>query len=303
VMFQSDSIINSELGLPRAAGIGLKPQHYSEFLQDAHPSGRTNWVEVHPQNFFGLGDTIGGGPPHRWLSAIAEVARISFHSVGLSMGSVDGAFEDQLEKLALLCQRYRPAMVSDHLSFSGDAHHRFADLLPVPYTHASLDHFAGQVSRVQDRLQRKILIENPSRYLAYRYDEMEEPEFIERLIAKTGCGLLLDINNIVVCSGNLGLSATEYLDAINTEWVGEIHLAGHFVEHHESGVLLIDDHGSAVGDYCWELYRQFITHAGPIPTLIEWDTDVPDYHVLMAEALKAQDVLNDHAWIPDAIAV
>ncbi len=302
-MFQPGSISCSKQGLPRAAGIGLKPQHYSEFLQGAHPSGRTKWIEVHPQNYFGLGDNIGGGPAHCWLNAVADVTELSFHSVGLSMGSADGLFEDQLEKLALLCERYQPAMVSDHLSFSGNAHDRFADLLPLPYTHASLDHFAGQVSRVQDRLHRKILIENPSRYLAYRGDELDEPEFIERLIAKTGCGLLLDINNIIVCSGNLGLSATEYLDAINPIWVGEIHLAGHFAEQHDSGPLLIDDHGSAVGDYCWELYRQFIARVGPVPTLIEWDTDVPDYDVLMVEAQKVQTILDSMRLAADAIAI
>ncbi len=295
-MFQPGSRQSDKGGLPLTAGIGLKHQHYSAFLDADRPAGRTQWVEVHPQNYFGLSNSSGGGPPHRWLTAVADVTVLSFHSVGLSMGSADGVFEDQLEKLATLCDRYQPAMVSDHLSFSGNAHDRVSDLLPVPYTGAMLDHFAEQVSRVQDRLQRAILIENPSRYLAYRGDEMDEPEFIERLLAKTGCGLLLDINNIIVSCGNLGLVATEYLQSIDPATVGEIHLAGHTAERHESGPLLIDDHGSAVGSECWQLYSRFIERAGPLPTLVEWDTDVPEYKILIAEAKKAEQILHSAAY-------
>ena len=227
--------------LPPSVGIGLKPQHYSALLDLQSPSGRPDWVEVHPQNYFG-----DGGPPHRWLTAIAALYPVSFHSVGLSLGSADGLNEYNLDQLAILCDRYQPASVSDHLSFSGNAHNRFSDLLPVPYTEASLDHFAGEIGKVQDRLKRAILIENPSRYLAYQGDEMSEVEYIERLIGKSGCGLLFDINNVEVSAINLGFSAAEYADAIHPEWVGEIHLAGHAVEHHDSGPLLIDDHGSHV---------------------------------------------------------
>jgi uncharacterized protein len=273
--------------LPPSTGIGLKPQHYDALLDPSPPSGRPHWVEVHPQNYFG-----DGGPPHRWLTAIAEHYPISFHSVGLSLGSADGLNAHDLERLAILCDRYRPASVSDHLSFSGNAHNRFADLLPVPYTQASLHHFAGEIGKVQDRLKRTILIENPSRYLAYQGDEMAEVEFIERLLARSGCGLLFDINNVEVSATNLGFSAQADVDAINPAWVGEIHLAGHAVEQHDSGPLLIDDHGSGVTDTTWQLYRRFIERAGPKPTLIEWDTDVPEYDVLMAEADKAAGILN-----------
>ncbi len=269
--------------LPPLVGIGLKPQHYEALLDPDSPSGRPAWVEVHPQNYFG-----DGGPPHRWLTAIAEEYPLSFHSVGLSLGSADGLNEHDLDRLAILCGRYQPASVSDHLSFSGNAHNRFADLLPVPYTAASLDHFAGEIGKVQDRLKRPILIENPSRYLAYQGDEMGEVEFIERLISKSGCGLLFDINNVEVSATNLGFSASEYVDAIHPDWVGEIHLAGHAVEQHDSGPLLIDDHGSCVTDATWSLHRRFIERAGAKPTLIEWDTDVPEHAVLMAEADKAQ---------------
>jgi uncharacterized protein len=274
--------------LPPKTGIGLKPQHYDAILDPDHPSGRPAWVEVHPQNYFG-----DGGPPHRWLSAIAEHFPVSFHSVGLSLGSAEGLMTDQLEKLAVLCDRYRPAMVSDHLSFSGNAHDRFADLLPVPYTQEALDHLAKQVDRVQQRLGQRVLIENPSCYLAYRDSQMSEPEFLSELIARTGCGLLLDINNIVVTTGNLGGAAEDYLTAIDPDWVGEIHLAGHATEKHDSGPLYIDDHGSPVRPRVWELYAAFIARAGPKPTLIEWDTDVPEYSTLLAEADKASAVLKE----------
>jgi uncharacterized protein (UPF0276 family) len=280
------SMASGQSSLPPHAGIGLKPQHYDAILDPVHAAGHPHWVEVYPQNYFG-----DGGPPHRWLSAIAGNFPVSFHSVGLSLGSADGLSNGDLEKLAALCVRYQPAMVSDHLSFSGNAHDRFADLLPIPYIQAMLDHFADQVNRVQQRLGRQMLIENPSCYLAFRDNAMREPEFLGELIERTGCGLLLDINNIVVTTGNLGGSAEDYLAAIDPDWVGEIHLAGHATEQHDSGPLYIDDHGSVVSDRVWALYASFIARAGPKPTLIEWDTDVPDYAVLMAEAQKAEALL------------
>ncbi len=272
--------------LPPAVGIGLKPQHYEALLDPNHSVPPPEWVEVHPQNYFG-----DGGPPHRWLTAISEIYPLSFHSVGLSLGSADGLNQYDLDRLAILCDRYQPASVSDHLSFSGNAHNRFADLLPVPYTYASLDHFAGEIGKVQDRLKRSILIENPSRYLAYQANEMSEVEFVEQLLDRSGCGLLFDINNVEVSASNLGFSAEAYVDAIDPEYVGEIHLAGHAVEHHDSGPLLIDDHGSRVTQTTWNLYRRFIERAGSKPTLIEWDTDIPELDELMAEAGRAAAVL------------
>jgi uncharacterized protein len=280
------------MALPFSTGISLKPQHYDVALSGESPLDRPHWVEVHPQNYFGTPDSWGGGPPHRWLGAIAETCPLSFHSVGLSLGSAEGLNTDELDRLAFLCDRYQPASVSDHLSFSGNAHHRYADLLPVPYTHTSLNHFAREIGKVQDVLKRPLLIENPSRYLAYQSDEMSEVEFIACLIAKCGCGLLFDINNVEVSAANLGFSATDYIDVIKPEWVGEIHLAGHAVEQHDGGPLLIDDHGSMVTQTTWALYRRFIELAGAMPTLIEWDTSVPDYAVLMAEANKAQAILD-----------
>ena len=191
----------------------------------------------------------------------------------------------------MLCDRYQPAMVSDHLSWSGNAHDRYPDLLPIPYTQEALNHFAGEIGKVQDRLQRSILIENPSRYLSYRDDAMSETDFIDALCRKAGCGLLFDINNVEVTATNVGLDMEAYIDAIDPGIVGEIHLAGHAREDHDSGPLLIDDHGSIVSDISWNLYRRFITRAGAKPTLIEWDSNIPEYDVLMAEVAKVEATL------------
>ena len=272
--------------LPPSGGIGLKSVHYNNVLDDEAAAKHPSWVEVHPQNYFG-----DGGPAHRWLTAIAEAYPLSFHSVGLSLGSADGLNSADLEKLAALCDRYQPAMVSDHLSWSGNAHDRYPDLLPIPYTQEALDHFAGEIGKVQDRLQRSILIENPSRYLSYRDDEMSETNFIHALCRQAGCGLLFDINNVEVTATNVGLDMEAYIDAIDPAIVGEIHLAGHVTEQHDSGPLLIDDHGSIVSDITWHLYRRFIARAGAKPSLIEWDTDIPEYGVLMAEVAKAEAIL------------
>jgi uncharacterized protein len=277
--------------LPLRAGVGLKPQHYALALEHVSasiddPQSAPAWFEVHPQNYF-----CAGGPPHRWLTAFAEAAPLSFHSVGLSLGSADGVNIDELEALAALCARYEPAMVSDHLSWSGSASNRYPDLLPVPYTAESLDHFAAQVSRVQDRLGRTMLVENPSRYLAFAGDTMDEAAFLHALCARTGCGLLLDINNIEVSATNLGLDPDAMLEAINPELVGEVHLAGHAREDHDHGPLLIDDHGSEVSPETWRLFERFADRAGPVPVLIEWDTNVPEFGVLVAEAATADAIL------------
>ncbi|MDE2623646.1 MAG: DUF692 domain-containing protein [Betaproteobacteria bacterium] len=278
--------------LPPLAGIGLKPEHYPLVLDAVSASipsslPKPGWVEVHPQNYFGA-----GGPPHRWLSAIAEHYPLSFHSVGLSLGSADGVVHEELEQLARLCDRYVPVMVSDHLSWSGSASNRYPDLLPVPYTDEVLRHFAEQVSIVQDRLKRRILIENPSRYLAFAGDDMDEVDFLHLLCEHSGCGLLFDINNVEVSATNLGFDAWAYIDAIDPALVDEIHLAGHAREEHADGILLIDDHGSQVSEVTWALFGRFIERAGRRPTLIEWDTDVPAYDVLLSEAGKAEAIMH-----------
>ena len=273
--------------LPPRAGIGLKSRHYADLLAAAERGEAPAWVEVHPQNYFGA-----GGPPHRWLDAIAEESPLSFHSVGLSLGSAPGVNKDELEALAALCSRYAPAMVSDHLSWSNGPTDKFPDLLPVPYTHAALDHFTTQVGRVQDRLGRPILIENPSRYLAYARSDWDEVDFLHELCRRSGCGLLLDINNVEVSAFNLGVDSGPWLDAFDPALVGEIHVAGHAVkDDNMGGLIAIDDHGSPVRASCWDMLEQFLKRAGPKSVLVEWDTDVPDYPVLISEAMKADRLL------------
>lgn len=277
--------------LPPRAGFGLKPEHYADVLAAAEQGNPPAWAEVHPQNYFGA-----GGPPHRWLTAIAGHMPLSFHSVGLSLGSAAGADRDELEALAALCARYGPAMVSDHLSWSNGPEDKFPDLLPVPYSHAALDHFVAEVGRVQDRLDRAILIENPSRYIAYAGDDWGEVDFLHELGRRSGCGLLLDINNIEVSAFNLGLDPGPWLDAIDPLLVGEIHVAGHAVKDDDmGGRIAIDDHGSAVRASCWDLLVTFLDRAGPKPVLVEWDSDVPAYAVLMAEVAKADALLVEQA--------
>lgn len=270
--------------LPPDTGIGLKPAHYRDVLEPQPGRAAPAWVEVHPQNYF-----VDGGPPHRWLTAMCERLPVSFHSVGLSIGTAEGLDAGELDQLAALCDRYEPASVSDHLSWSGNATDRYPDLLPIPYTRAALDHVSAQIGRVQDRLRRPLLIENPSRYLSFAQDEMDEVAFIHALCAQSGCGLLFDINNVEVSSTNLQTDPFAYIDAIDPAIVGEIHLAGHATEWHDDRPLLIDDHGSPVSDLTWSLFDRFIGRAGARPVLIEWDTDVPDYVVLMAEAERARE--------------
>lgn len=273
--------------LPRRAGIGLKPEHYAELLDAAKRGDAPAWAEVHPQNYFGP-----GGPPHRWLTAIADHLPLSFHSVGLSLGSAQGVDRDELEALAALCARYHPAMVSDHLSWSNGPDDKFPDLLPIAYSHEALDHFVTEVGRVQDRLARPILIENPSRYLAYAGDDWDEVDFLHELARRSGCGLLLDINNIEVSAFNLGLDPVLWLDAFDPRLVGEIHVAGHAVKDDDmGGRIAIDDHGSPVRSSCWGLLARFLARSGPKPVLVERDTDIPDYAVLIAEAAIADALL------------
>lgn len=273
--------------LPQRAGVGLKPEHYADVLAAAERGAPPAWAEVHPQNYFGA-----GGPPHRWLTAIADHVPLSFHSVGLSLGSASGVDRDELAALAALCERYEPAMVSDHLSWSNGPDDKFPDLLPVPYRHAALDHFVREVGRVQDRLRRPLLIENPSRYLAFAGDDWDEVDFLQELCRRAGCGLLLDINNVEVSAFNLGLDPAGWLNAVEPALVGEVHVAGHSRKDDDmGGTIAIDDHGSPVRDSCWDLLAVFLRRAGPKPVLVEWDSDVPDYATLMREVAKADALL------------
>lgn len=276
-------------GLPHRGGIGLKAPHFPEVLEAAKRGAGPCWVEVHPQNY-----AMAGGPMHNWLEAIRELLPLSFHSVGLSLGDPSGCDLEELERLACLVDRYQPAAVSDHLSWSSLGGERIPDLLPVPLTQESLRHFDAQVSRVQDRLKRMILVENPSRMLAFAADEYEEPEFLAELCTRSGCGLLLDINNVLVSSMNLGFDPQQWLAAIDASLVGEIHVAGHSIREREPGLrIAIDDHGSPVSEDCWQLLAAFIDRAGPKPVLVERDNAVPTYTELATEVSRADAMLRD----------
>ena len=274
-------------GLPARAGVGLKSEHFADLLDARQRGAGPSWVEVHPQNYM-----MDGGPMHRWLNRVRDIVPVSFHSVGLSMGDPAGVDEDELERLAALVGRYQPAMVSDHLSWSSLGGEQVPDLLPLPMTDATLDHFARQVDRVQERLGRKILIENPSRMTAFRGDTYDEPGFLHALARRTGCGLLVDVNNILVARTNLGLDPDAYVDALDSTLIGEVHVAGHTVEEHDGGArLAIDDHGSPVSEECWTLLERLLDRIGPRPVLLERDNDVPAFVDLVAEASRADAML------------
>ena len=274
--------------LPALAGVGLKPAHYAAFLEAARRGESPAWVEVHPQNYF-----CAGGPTLRWLTAVREAVPVSFHSVGLSLGSPTGPDPDELEALAALSARFEPSMVSDHLSWSMLDGDKMPDLLPMPMNSDSLRHFVRSVDEVQERLGRAILIENPSRVLAFRGDSYSEPQFLLELSKRSGCGLLVDVNNILVGATNLGFDADAYVDEIASGEIGEVHIAGHTVEidADDGAVTAIDDHGSPVSDQCWALLERLLANTGALPVLLERDNNVPTYAELAAEASRANRLL------------
>ncbi len=268
--------------IPVRAGIGLRAEHYREVVATRPPVG---WFEVHSENYFG-----DGGAPHHYLERVRRDYPLSLHGVGLSLGSADALNRTHLEKLKALIQRYEPGLVSDHLSWSSVDGKYLNDLLPLPYTGESLRHVAARVSEAQDFLGREILVENPSSYLQYRHSDVGEAEFLAELAARSGCGILLDVNNIYVSASNHGYDAETYLRAIPPARVREIHLAGHTVNRYPEGEILIDTHNARVCDAVWTLYRDALAHVGPVPTLIEWDTDLPALSVLLDEARKAEAI-------------
>lgn len=274
-------------GLPARAGIGFKPQHVDDLLADPEPPA---FVEIHAENHLGA-----GGRPWAQLQAVAARLPLSVHGVGLSIGSDAPLDARHLDRVAALLARVPAATFSEHLAWSTHAGHFFADLLPVCYDAAALDRVCRHVDAVQARLGRRILLENPSSYLAYAASTIDEAAFIARIVERTGCGLLLDVNNAYVSAHNLGRDVQAYLDALPLYAVGEVHLAGHAIDEAEAPALLIDDHGAAVGDAVWALYARVVARIGAVPTLIEWDTRVPDYATLRAEARRAQALLDAHA--------
>ena len=233
-----------------------------------------------------------GGPPHRYLSAIRDRYPLSLHGVGLSIGADRPLDRDHLERLKALNARYRPGMFSEHLAWSTHETVFFNDLLPLPYTPAAVRRVADHVDEVQETVGRRMLLENPSTYLVFVESTMSEIDFLAEVARRTGCGLLLDVNNVQVSAVNQKTDAIAYLDAFPVEHVGEIHLAGYAPEDDGKGEpLLIDAHDRPIDPVVWGLYEHAIARTGPVPTLIEWDNDVPEWPVLFAEARRADAVL------------
>jgi len=264
---------------PSRAGIGLRTPHYQAMLQTRPP---VSFLEVHSENFFG-----DGGQPLRYLTRFREDYPVSSHGVGLSLGSADPVNPVHLQKLKRLVDRIEPTLVSEHLCWVGVDGRYLNDLLPLPYTEESLAHVVDQVDRVQSYLGRRILVENVSSYLQFVESTIPEWEFVREVARRAGCGILLDVNNIHVNAVNHGFDAHTFIDAIEPGSVGEIHLAG----FQDTGELLIDTHGDLVSDPVWQLYRYALARLGPVPTLIEWDIDIPSLEVLLGEAAKADRML------------
>ena len=270
--------------VPARAGVGLKPEHYADILAARADVG---WFEVHAENY--MGD---GGPAHHYLSALRELYPLSLHGVGLSIGS-DGPLDQRhLERLKWLIERYRPGLFSEHLAWSTHDGTYLNDLLPVPYNEETLARVARHIDEVQQILGRRMLLENPSTYLQFDESTLSEIDFLAAVVARTGCGLLLDVNNVQVSATNHGRDAAAYIEAFPIEHVGEIHLAGYDKVTDESAQpFLIDTHDRPVLADVWELYRLAIRRAGPRPTLIEWDANVPAWRELLAEAEKAEHII------------
>ena len=271
--------------IPARAGIGLRAQHHVDVVQQRPPIG---WLEVHSENYFGE-----GGAALEHLRRARELYPLSLHGVGLSIGSTDALSKEHLLRLKQLIQRTEPALVSEHLCWGAAAGRHFNDLLPLPYTQEALRHMINRVTEVQEFLGRQILIENVSSYLQFTHSEIPEWEFLRDLAKTSGCGLLVDVNNIYVSARNHRFDARHYLSSLPGESVGEIHLAGHSVNRYGEQEILIDSHGVRVSATVWDLYGKALQLFGATPTLIEWDTDLPELEVLVAEAARAERYLEE----------
>jgi hypothetical protein len=271
--------------LPAAAGIGLRFPHHQAVLDTRPPVA---WLEAHTENY------MGGGPSIRTLEAIRRDYPISLHGVGLSLGSAEGLDSAHLQRIREVVRRIEPGLVSEHLSWSIVGGTYIADLLPLPMTDEALDLVCRHVDQTQAFLRRRILVENPSSYLRYQHSTLAEWDFLAAVAQRTGCGILCDVNNIYVSACNHGWDASTYLAALPAHAIGEIHLAGHTLRQLEGGqTLRIDDHGSRVAPEVWALYRQALARFGAVPTLVEWDTNVPALEVLLAEAAQAAALLEE----------
>lgn len=270
--------------VPNRAGVGYKAQHLDGILETPDAVG---WLEVHAENY--MGD---GGRPIAQLKHLREMYPISCHGVGLSIGAEGPLDQDHLARLKHLVSWLEPGLFSEHLAWSTHETHFLNDLLPVPYTEQAVRRVAEHIDQVQETVGRQMLLENPSTYVAFAESEMSEIEFLTSVATRTGCGLLLDVNNVFVSATNQDYSPKGYIDAYPLHLVGEIHLGGHEEDEDEHGApLLIDSHSMPVVDPVWELYEYTINKGGPRPTLIEWDNDIPSWDVLAAEAADAERIL------------
>lgn len=271
--------------LPNRPGVGYKPQHFADIMENA---GHVQWLEIHAENYTG-----DGGRPLAQLRALAEKFPFSVHGVGLSIGGETPLDADHLARLKHLCDWLNPASFSEHLAWSTHDTHFMNDLLPLPYTDETLARVSDHVAQVQDTLGRKMLLENPSSYLAFAESTFDETDFLAQVVARTGCGLLLDVNNVFISANNQKTSPQDYIDAFAHEYVGEIHLGGHHTDEDDQGdLLLIDSHGHPVVDPVWALYEYTLEKSGPKPSLIEWDDNIPDWPTLESEAARAAQILD-----------
>ncbi len=270
------------------AGTSFKHEHLGAILAERPRNG---FFEVHAENYMGA-----GGPPHRALESVRCDYPISLHGVCMSIGGPQRIDAAHLGRFAALVERYEPALVSEHLAWSTHQTTYFNDLLPLPYTEATLARVAEHIDEVQEAIRRPILLENPSTYVMFRDSTMKETDFIRELARRSGCGLLLDVNNVFVSATNHGFSALDYLSDFPLDRVGEIHLAGHAEQTGDQDEqLLIDSHDGPVADTVWTLFDIVLGRCGPIPTLVEWDSKIPDWPVLKAEAMAAQAIMDRHA--------
>jgi uncharacterized protein (UPF0276 family) len=276
--------------VPNMMGVGLRSPHVQE-VQAARPA--IGWFEVHTENY------LGGGPPLARLESVRQDYPLSMHGVGLSIGTAAGLDAQHVKRFKALIDRFEPFLISEHLSFSVADGIYLNDLLPLPYTEETLDIVAKNVSAAQDAFGRQILVENPSRYLAFRHSAIPEAEFLAQLVRRSGCGILLDVNNIFVTCTNLGLDSNDYFDALSGSFIGEIHLAGHSRVTRGNAEILIDDHASIVCEEVWRLYETALGRFGLVPSLVEWDKQLPAFEMILGEARKAERIAtartNTHA--------
>ncbi|MGF7001457.1 MNIO family bufferin maturase [Paraburkholderia sp. GAS32] len=269
--------------IPACAGVGLRFRHHQEVVEGCP---RATWFEVHTENY------MGGGSAPAYLDAIRQNYPISLHGVGLSLGSAERMDVRHLERVRDVIKRVEPGLVSEHLSWSINGGIYLADLLPLPMTEEALSIVCTHVDQAQAYLQRRISLENPSSYLRFRHSTIPEWEFLAEVARRTGCGILCDVNNIYVSASNHGWDALTYLEALPPESVTEVHLAGHSIRQLDQGqIIRIDDHGSRVAPPVWDLFELALKRFGPVPTLVEWDTDVPALEVLMEEAAIAETAI------------